>query len=141
MTNANANASINTQVYESVGGMIFNYINAFDMLNSIKDVGPTELFALIIDFLESTDNLGDYYLIYKSSRKSEKEKYNKLMEYISEKKPFKKIMTSAILLKYLIDFHFNKQEIKSVLWNGEFTTETTADIILILENNYKYEVS
>lgn len=142
MTNQNKNASINTQIYESVGPLVFNYflenIEKKNECENLKDIHKKYIF--VKQLILNTNNIENYYFTNNGLSKS---KCIKMLEYIynnDNKIITGKIKTSIVVLNKLLDEH-KKNPIKRVLWDGEGGNEKTSDIIIKYENNSQTMIS
>ena len=142
-TNQNSNATINSQIYESIGGLFFNYAKQNDNIKNLNKMSFDEKYIYILNILKNED-ISKYYIDYNDVNK---DKYEKMKEYIlnnidNNNIIEKKIKTSIILLGYYLKEN-EKSEINKILWYGENCSEerTTTDVIIIYNNNKEKKIS
>jgi hypothetical protein len=140
-------AAIDTQIYESLACLIFNYTIKNNLLSKITDTSKENLYNYTIKLLynESYINLVKYYKI--SGKDIDVEyittKYTKLIDYLKDITPHKKkkIKVSMVLLKFLVDTHIDKK-ISKVSWNRQsYKDGKTTDIIIKFKSGKTEDIS
>lgn len=141
--NNNTEAAYATQVYESVGGMIFNYYKASGLLEEKSKLTPSKLYEEI-DYMLKNEEKYDLNKYYYVNGKVVKNKYETMMDFILLKRGSdslaKKLKTTTVLLKYYMDKN-NDKSIKKVSWNGQSGDKSTTDVIIHYDNNTTDKVS